>query len=551
MSQSLKNTSTFTALRNPIFRKIWFAGVLSGTCVAAQDCAATWVMSRLSPSALFLSLMSTVASLPFFLFTLPAGALADIVDRRKLLWIMNLWLAVAAGLLAIFGALGVLNPYIILICIFLIGIGFAFNAPAWTAIVPELVSDEELPSAATLGGLQLNISGILGPAIGGMLLPLIGANWVFTLNAICFFLVILAILQWKRKERPSKLPLENFFESFSTAIRYVRYTPGIQVVLARNVLFAFFIALIPALIPVVGLKELKLTAAGCGILFSSMGAGSVFGAIFVVPWVRAHLSSNMVIVVANLVIAAVYLLMAFVRDQTIFMIVAAAAGIGWTMSASELWVAAQRAMPSWSRGRMNATIIMVSQGAMALGGVVWGTAAATLGVYPTLIGGAVLLPISLILAIPLSINFTGDLEFDPASVTSFSHKLIQLPQPQDGPVAITYEFEVDRVREDDFMELMRQVRLIHLRNGAFSWRLHEDLTRFNIFRIEMMVPSWTQHVLQRDRMTKAEKNIIEQAKNLHIGEGRVQERIYLCVNKELVSHRRLAKRQWRLQKRPS
>jgi len=551
MSESLKNTSTFTALRNPIFRKLWFASVLSGTCVAAHDCAATWVMSKLSPSALFLSLMSTVASLPFFLFTLPAGALADIVDRRKLLWIMNVWLAVAAGLLAIFGSLGVLNPYIILICIFLIGIGFAFNAPSWTAIVPELVSDEELPSAATLGGLQLNISGILGPAIGGMLLPLIGANWVFTLNAICFLIVILAILQWKRKERPSKVPLENFFESFSTAIRYVRYAPGIQVVLARNILFAFFIALIPALIPVVGLKELKLTAAGCGILFSSMGAGSVFGAIFVVPWVRARLSSNMVIVIANLVIAVVYLLMAFVRDQTIFMIVAAAAGIGWTMSASELWVAAQRAMPSWSRGRMNATVIMVSQGAMALGGVVWGVAAAILGVYPTLLGGAVLLSISLILAIPLSINFTGNLEFDPASVTSFSHKLIQLPQPQDGPVAITYEFEVDRVREDEFMELMRQVRLIHLRNGAFSWQLHEDLTRFNIFRIEMMVPSWTQHVLQRDRMTKSEKSIIERAKSLHIGEGRVQERIFLCVNKELVSHRRLAKREWRLQKRPS
>ena len=551
MSKSLKDTSTFTALRNPVFRKLWFASVLSGTCVAAHDCAATWVMSKLSPSALFLSLMSTVASLLFFLFTLPAGALADIVDRRKLLWIMNVWLAVAAGLLAFFGSLGVINPYIILICIFLIGIGFAFNAPAWTAIVPELVSDEELPSAATLGGLQLNISGILGPAIGGMLLPLIGANWVFTLNAICFLLVILAILQWKRKERPSKLPLENFFESFSTAIRYVRYAPGIQVVLARNILFAFFIALIPALIPVVGLKELKLTATGCGILFSSMGAGSVFGAIFVVPRIRARFSSNMVIVIANLVIAVVYLLMAFVRDQTIFMIVAAAAGIGWTMSASELWVAAQRAMPSWSRGRMNATVIMVSQGAMALGGVVWGAAAAIFGVYPTLIGGAVLLSISLILAIPLSINFTGNLEFDPASVTSFSHKLIHLPQPQDGPVAITYEFEVDRVREDEFMELMRQVRLIHLRNGAFSWRLHEDLTRFNIFRVEMMVPSWTQHVLQRDRMTKAEKNIIERAKNLHIGEGRVQERIYLCVNKELVSHRRLAERQWRLQKRPS
>jgi MFS family permease len=167
MSKSLKNTSTFTALRNPVFRKLWFASVLSGTCVAAHDCAATWVMYKLSASALFLSLMSTVASLPFFLFTLPAGALADIVDRRKLLWIMNVWLAAAAGLLAIFGSLGVLNPYIILICIFLIGIGFAFTAPAWTAIVPEVVSNEELPSAATLGGLQLTFPGFWDLLLAG------------------------------------------------------------------------------------------------------------------------------------------------------------------------------------------------------------------------------------------------------------------------------------------------------------------------------------------------------------------------------------------------
>src|ERR1700745_4216262 len=154
MSKSLQNTSTFTALRNPIFRKLWFASVLSGTCVAAHDCAATWVMYKLSASALFLSLMSTVASLPFFLFVLPAGALADIVDRRKLLWVMNLWLAVAAGSLAGVGSLGVLNPYLVLLCVFLLGVGFAFTAPTWPAILPEVVSNEELPSASALGGLQ-------------------------------------------------------------------------------------------------------------------------------------------------------------------------------------------------------------------------------------------------------------------------------------------------------------------------------------------------------------------------------------------------------------
>ena len=550
MANSFKNTSTFAALRNPVYRKLWFAGVLSGICVAAHDCAATWVMYKLSPSALFLSLMSTVASLSFFLFTLPAGALADIVDRRKLVWVMNLWLAATAGFLALLTSLRLLNPYIVLACVFLIGIGFAFNAPAWTAIVPEVVSDEELPSAATLGSLQMNIAGTIGPALGGMLLPLIGANWVFAMNAICFLIVILAILQWKRERGPSKLPSESFFESFLTAIRYVRYAPGIQVVLARSVLFAFFIALIPALIPVVGLKELRLTAEGCGILFSSLGAGSVVGAIFVVPWVRARFSSNMLTVIATLMVAVVYLLMAIVRDRTIFMIVAALAGLGWTLSASELWVAAQRAMPSWARGRINAVVIVAAQGAMALGGVVWGTAAAILGVNHTLIGGASLLCVSLILAIPLSINFTAKLEIDPESVTGVSDDLIHLPQPQDGPVAITYEFEVDRARESEFMELMRHLRLIHLRNGAFSWRLHEDLTRLNSFRIEMMAPSWTQFVLQRERMTKAEKKIIDQAKNLHVGLSPIRERISLCVNKELDSRRSLAQRQRRAQRSP-
>jgi hypothetical protein len=393
-----------------------------------------------------------------------------------------------------------------------------------------------------LSGLQLNMSGIIGPALGGLLIPLVGSNWLFTINACVFFVVILALLAWKRSEQSTKLPLESFFESFFTAIRYVRYAPGIQVVLVRNVLFAFFISLIPALIPVVGLKELKLTAGGCGILFSSMGAGSVFGAVVVVPWVRKHFSPNMLTVIANALVAAVYILMVLVRDQNQFMLVAALAGIGWTLSASELWVAGQRAMPPWARGRMNATFIMTAQGAMALGGVIWGTAAATAGINPTLIGGAVLLAVSLVLAIPLSINFTGSLDFGPSPVTSFSHKLIYLPQPSDGPVAITYEYHVDPSRSSDFLDLMRDVRLIHLRNGAFTWRLHEDLTRPNIFRIEMLVPSWSQHMLQRERMTKAERTVVDQAGSFNIGGAPTEERIFLCINKGLGTRRRTINR---------
>jgi MFS family permease len=216
--------------------------VISGTSVAAHDSAATWMMNVFAGSPLLLSLMSTVASLAFFLFTLPAGALADKVDRQKLVCTINVCLAATAFALAVLGWMHLLNPYLILGCVFFIGVGFAINAPAWTSIVPQVVSDEELPSAATLSGLQFNISGIIGPALGGLLIPLAGANFVFALNGACFLLVVVATRQWKQPILPVKLPSESFFESFGTIIRYARNAPGFQVVLARNFLFGQHVA---------------------------------------------------------------------------------------------------------------------------------------------------------------------------------------------------------------------------------------------------------------------------------------------------------------------
>jgi len=329
------------------------------------------------------------------------------------------------------------------------------NAPAWTSTVSEVVSNAELPSAATLGGLQLNISGIIGPALGGLLVAWIGPNFVFALNAACFLVVILAVLQWRRATGQSRTGLENFFASFVTAIRYVRYAPGLQIVLARNALFALFISVIPALMPVVGLKGLHLNPSQLGLLFTSMGAGSVAGAALIIPWLRARCSPNTLIIVANLLVVLVYVLMAVVRQKELFLVVAALAGVGWTLCASELWVAAQRVMPGWARGRMNGTIIMVSQGALALGGIIWGSAVATASMTYTLLGAAVLFLISLSLAYPLSIDFTGTLSFDPAPVTTFSDKLVYTPQPQDGPMSITVEFKIDCAQGRQFMNLMR------------------------------------------------------------------------------------------------
>jgi hypothetical protein len=190
-------------------------------------------------------------------------------------------------------------------------------------------------------------------------------------------------------------------------------------------------------------------------------------------------------------------------------------------------------MPGWARGRMNATVIMVSQGALALGGLIWGSAVATTGTTYTLLGAAVLFLISLGLARPLSIDFTGSLNFDPAPVTAFSHKLIYTPEPHDGPMSINVEFKVDCAHGREFVNLMKEVRLIHLRNGAYSWRLQEELTRPNTFCLEMVVPSWNEHLLQNERLTKAEKELLERAWSLHMGSKQPEERIYLSVNKEL------------------
>src|SRR6202048_1143721 len=251
---STTSTSIWIALRNPVFCKLWLASVFSGCCVSAHDMAETWVMNTMTPSPFFLSPLSTAASLPFFLFPFPAGALADMLNRKKLLCVMHVWLILAAAGLAVLGWLGLLNPSVILIAVFLLGVGFACNAPAWTSVIPDVVSKEELPSAVTLGGVQMNISGVIGPALGGLILPLIGTNLVFAVNALGFLLVLGAIMSWHNPRKRSRAPTESMLESFVGAVRYVRYSRGIPVVLIRALMFALLISVIPALLPAVALK---------------------------------------------------------------------------------------------------------------------------------------------------------------------------------------------------------------------------------------------------------------------------------------------------------
>jgi MFS family permease len=525
-----QNTSVWLALKNRVFVGLWLASVVSGCCVSAHDTGATWLMNSLGASPFLLSLMATSASLPFFLFTLPAGVIADLTRRQYLLIGIYLWLAAAAGLLATCTWLHLVNPNLILATVLLMGIGFAFSAPVWASIIPEIVRKQELASAITLAGVQMNLAGIAGPALGGLLLPIVGPAMLFTLNTLAFLFEAFLIARRYRGRRRPKPHLESFLESFASAARYVRYAPGMQVILTRNFLFGLFIAVVPALVPVVALQHLRLQASQLGLVFTSIGIGSLLGATVLLPYARAKATPNTLTILASVILVAVFATMAFVPNLWIFLPIAALAGISWTISASELWVAGQRAMPHWARGRMNAVHMMASQGGVALGAALWGWSATSLGLGKTLVGGAMLLTASLVFAIPLSINFAQSLNLDPAPL-EVAHDFPLAPKPDDGPVTVTVESIIRPEDREEFLSLVEQLRLIFLRNGASLFHINESLEYPGTFRTEMIVASWAEHMRQHARITKAEAEIAERVWKLHAGDGEPIVRHYVKANR--------------------
>jgi MFS family permease len=544
MKNAFGKTSTCLALRNSVFSKLWLAMVISGSCIAAQNTAIYWALNALGATTVLISLMATVSALPAMLFTLPAGAIADMMDRKTILLGVQLWHAAIAIALAILWLAHLLNPYLILTGVFLFSLGFAFSAPATSAVIGEMVSAEELASAYTLSGLQLDISGIIGPLLGGLLIPFMGMSFIFGANLMGFLLMFLVILRWKQVRLQSKLPLETFFESLTTAIRYVRYTAGIKVLLVRHALFSFFISIIPALMPVVGLKTLRLEASNLGYLFTAMAIGSVLSGTVAIPWARAKYSPEQITTGANLILVLVCGLIVVVHQRYVFLAVAALGGVGWAMSASELWVASQRAIPDWARGRMNATMTMVAQGATAFGGALWGLAAHGFGIVPTFLGAAgfALLLMVLVNVVPtlrISIDFTTSVSFEPAKLVPFTQNLApsRLPAPQDGPVSIIAELQVDPARRSECVDLMRQARLIFLRTGAYRWHLYEDLEKPNTFRMEVVASSWKQYLLGVERLTRDEKGVIDKLCGMHIGPNSPEKWISLSVDSEILKKR--------------
>src|SRR3954453_9476243 len=271
--------STWSPLYYGLFRALWISSTASHIGSYMTDVGQGWLMSSLTPSPLIVSLLLTAESLPFFLFGLPAGALADIIDRRRLLIVSQLAMAITVGTLAILSFAGLVTPGILLLLAFVLGISTAFNDPAWQAVIPELLPKEELAAGITLSGVSVNVARTLGPAIGGFIVAAAGPAVVFVIDGISYLGVIGVLLAWQRKPAPSTLPPEHMLPAIRAGLRFARHSPPLRRILLATFLFMVCGAGVMALMPVLG-RETGRGAIGYGLLLGSLGIGAVTGAMF-------------------------------------------------------------------------------------------------------------------------------------------------------------------------------------------------------------------------------------------------------------------------------
>lgn len=367
--------SALAPLTEPLFRSLWIAAVISYTGTWMQNVGAGWLMTQLSDSPLMVGLVQAACAVPVFLVVLPAGALADMRDRRRLLLFTQSWMVLAAAALGVLTLFGAVTPWALLLFTFLMGIGAVMNDPAWQAITPEVISPERHASAVALNSAGFNVARAVGPALGGMVVAAAGSGWSFLLNAASFFGVILFLYKWKYAPQAA-LPTQRVRDAMGEGFRYVRGAPQVRSVLIRTGAFSIGAISLLALLPVVCQPH---GAQGYGFLLTCFGVGACAGAAFL-PRLRLHCSMDGLVAGATVVFALMTLLAGQVHIFEWLCLVLFTAGAAWIGILACFNVVAQTMCPSWMRARALSMYLLVLQGGMAIGSALWGAVAARRGV---------------------------------------------------------------------------------------------------------------------------------------------------------------------------
>jgi len=516
----------WTPLQTALFRNLWIATIVSNVGSWMQDVGAGWLMTSLSSSPSLVALVEAADSFPLMLLALPAGALADIVDRRRLLIAIQVYLLIVAGALGVLTLLDMMTAWMLLGFIFALGVGTAMMLPAWSAIVPELVPTEQMASAIALNSVAINGARAIGPAIAGALVAAVGAWLVFLLNALSYIGILAVLLRWRREHHKSTLPAERFVSAIRVGMRFVMHTRALQVVLIRGSAFFVFASATWSLFPLIVRKELGRGPEIYGLLLTCIGIGAVAGAVLL-PRLRARFSRDTLVAGASALYALAALALAHVQNIGLLAMAMLATGVAWIAILSALQVSAQMTLPAWVRARGLAAFVVVFMGGMALGSILWGQVATRIGIPDalTIAAGGMVLAIGLTWRYKLGHHQV--LDFTP-SLDWAAPVLAETPEPDSGPVMVTIEYRVQPARRAEFVTAMQAVREMRRRNGAYFWELLHDSADPARYMECFMDESWIEHLRQHERASIADRDILQRAKQFLVEGGSTKSEHWLA-----------------------
>jgi MFS family permease len=502
--------SAWSPLQNALFRSLWIATIVSNIGTWMHDVGAGWLMTSLSSSPSMVALVEAADSFPLMLLALPAGALADIVDRRRLLIAVQVYMLVVAAALGIMTLLELTTAWALIGFTFALGVGGALMMPAWASIVPDLVPAEDLQSAIALNSVAINGARAIGPAIAGVLVAAVGPWLVFMLNALSYVGILVALLRWRREHQKSTLPAERFFSAIRVGMRFVTHTRALQIVLIRGSAFFIFASATWSLFPLIVRQELRRGPEIYGLLLTCIGIGAVAGALLL-PKVRAKFSRDTLVAAASALYALAALALAHVQSVGLLAVAMLATGVAWISILSALQVSAQMTLPAWVRARGLAAFVVVFMGGMAIGSILWGQVATRIGIPDALTTAALAMLVAIGLTWKFKLGHHEALDFRP-SMDWPMPLLAEIPEPESGPVMVTISYRVQPTKRAEFVTAMSAVREMRRRNGAYFWELFHESSDPGLYLECFMDESWIEHLRQHERASVADREILQRAK---------------------------------------